>query len=570
MVKIAHIADTHIRNLKYHDEYRIVFTQIYETLKNEKVDYIVHCGDIAHTKTQISPEFVEMASEFFSSLAEIAPTYIILGNHDGNLKNSSRQDAITPIISALDNPNLYLLKASREVYIGNNIMLNVLSVFDEENWIKPTHKKRINIALYHGAVINSKTDAGFKMTHGDHGISIFDDFDYAMLGDIHQSQILDKEGRVRYAGSTVQQNFGETDDKGLLIWNIKNKDEFEVEKKIFKNPRPFISWNIQLDVDGEIDTSNFKPTKGARIRLIADSSLSIDQVKKATEMVKHKFKPESVTFLNRATSRGSVDVDDGDVEKLNLRDIKVQEALIEEYLEPYNLSEEELEDVLKLNKKYNDAVTETEDVSRNVNWKLERIRWNNLFNYGTGNEIDFNNLRGIVGIFGKNFSGKSSIIDSMLFTMFNSTSKNEKKNINVINQGCDKAFAKLEVSVGDTSYTIEREAEKYQKKLKGVVTTEAKTNVNFYSESLATGDLEPLNGLTRSDTDKAIRNHFGTLEDFLLTSMSSQNGALNFISEGASKRKEIFGKFLDLILFESKYKLAKEDSAEGHSPLAGK
>ena len=47
MIKIAHIADTHIRNLKYHYEYKIVFSQIYETLKNEKVDYIVHCGDIA-------------------------------------------------------------------------------------------------------------------------------------------------------------------------------------------------------------------------------------------------------------------------------------------------------------------------------------------------------------------------------------------------------------------------------------------------------------------------------------------------------------------------------------------
>tara|TARA_Y100001938_G_scaffold147455_1_gene228677 strand:- start:324 stop:1937 length:1614 start_codon:yes stop_codon:yes gene_type:complete len=44
--------------------------------------------------------------------------------------------------------------------------------------------------------------------------------------------------------------------------------------------------------------------------------------------------------------------------------------------------------------------------------------------------------------------------------------------------------------------------------------------------------------------------------------MSSQNGALNFISEGATKRKEIFAKFLDLNQFESKFKLAKEDSAE--------
>ena len=110
MAKVAHIADTHIRNLKYHEEYRAAFNNLYEILKEKEVDYIVHCGDIAHTKTQISPEFVEMAASFFKNLAEIAPTYIILGNHDGNLKNSGRQDAITPIIDALQHKNLHLLR----------------------------------------------------------------------------------------------------------------------------------------------------------------------------------------------------------------------------------------------------------------------------------------------------------------------------------------------------------------------------------------------------------------------------------------------------------------------------
>ena len=80
-MKFAHIADTHIRNLKYHTEYKIIFNKIYETLRKEQVDYIVHCGDICHTKTQISPEYVEMTSDFLYNLAEIAPTYIILGNH---------------------------------------------------------------------------------------------------------------------------------------------------------------------------------------------------------------------------------------------------------------------------------------------------------------------------------------------------------------------------------------------------------------------------------------------------------------------------------------------------------
>ena len=240
--KFAHIADTHIKNLKYHYEYREVFDRLYDILKEENVDYIIHCGDIAHTKTQISPEFVEMCSNFFRGLAAIAPTYIILGNHDGNLKNSSRQDALTPIVDALGLNNLHLLKSSGETQLNDDFTLNVLSVFDEEGWVEPSDHSRVNIALYHGSVAGVTTDTGFIMQHGDHDISIFEGHDYVMLGDIHKTnQILDEEGRVRYCGSTVQQNHGESNDKGFLIWDIEDKDNFTCEHHILKNPRPFVT-----------------------------------------------------------------------------------------------------------------------------------------------------------------------------------------------------------------------------------------------------------------------------------------------------------------------------------------
>ena len=226
-MKFAHLADTHIKNLKYHYEYREVFKQLYDTLRKEKVDYIIHCGDIAHTKTQISPEFVGMCSNFFKELAGIAPTYVILGNHDGNLKNSSRLDALTPIVEALKNPNLFLLKNSGEVNLKNEFCINVLSIFDRDNWIAPGDPNRINIALYHGAISNSETDLGWFMEHGEDDVSIFEGHDFAFLGDIHKTnQVLDTDGRVRYAGSTIQQNHGETNDKGFLIWDIESKDSF--------------------------------------------------------------------------------------------------------------------------------------------------------------------------------------------------------------------------------------------------------------------------------------------------------------------------------------------------------
>ena len=445
MPKFAHIADTHVKNLKYHYEYRIVFKQLYDKLREEQVDYIVHCGDIAHTKTQISPEFVELASDFFRNLSAIAPTYIILGNHDGNLKNSSRQDAITPIVEALDLDNLHLLKDSGETEIGDGVTLNVLSVFDRDNWVSPTRKDDINIALFHGSISGVKTDTGYIMEHGECPIDVFAGHDYAFLGDIHKTnQILDEEGRIRYCGSTVQQNHGETNDKGFLIWDIKDKDTFSVNHHLLKNPKPFVS--IYLTPKGRIP-KGVELEKGSRLRLVSENNLSLDRMRKAVDVAKRRFRPETITFLNRAAGdRGGVDLDDT-FSKEDLRDVTVQERLIKEYLTDYEINDETLERVFGLNRKYNSEVSENDDSKRNIKWSLKGLSYDNLFNYGDGNKVDFESLQGVVGIFGKNFSGKSSIIDSLVWTMFNSTSKNNRKNLNVINQTKEEQTAKTSTNL---------------------------------------------------------------------------------------------------------------------------
>lgn len=557
-MKFAHIADTHIKNLKYHYEYKIVFEKLYNTLKEEEVDYIVHCGDIAHTKTQISPEFVEMCSDFFRNLANIAPTYIILGNHDGNLRNSSRQDALTPIVEALDNPNIHLLKNSGEVPLKGDITLNVLSVFDEEGWVKPTDPDRVNIALYHGSISGVTTDTGWVMTHGDHPIEIFEGHDYGFLGDIHKTdQRLDEEGRIRYAGSTIQQNFGETNDKGILLWDIQSKENFTCRHVEIKNPRPFVT--IELTEKGKLP-KGLKIPDNCRLRLASKNNLPIDVLRKAQDVAKRRFNPESVKYLNRSTGRKGTVHDMTDTLRVeDLRDISIQESLIKRYLKDYQPSPQLMKRVLDLNAKYNKVAEENEEVSRNVNWRFRSIEFENLFNYGEGNSINFDKLEGIVGIFGKNFSGKSSIIDSMLYTVFNSTSKNDRKTVNIINQNKKTAYGRIKLSAGDRDFYITRNSEKYPKKLKGVSTTEARTKTDFTCYDHKFKEERSLNGLTRNETDKNIRKMFGTLDDFLYSSMSSQLDSLSFIKEGSTRRKEILAKFLDLEFFETKFKLAKED-----------
>ena len=555
MVKIAHIADTHIRNLKYHDDYRQVFAQLYSKLKEQEPDYIVHCGDIAHTKTQLSPEFFELAREFLTGLADVAPTYVILGNHDGNLKNSNRQDAISPIVDAMEHPNLHLLKDSGETDIGNNIVLNVLSVFDRENWVNPTDKEKINIALYHGAISGCKTASGWTMTHGEDSLGIFNEFDFAMLGDIHKPQALDMKGRIRYAGSTIQQNFGEEPRKGYLLWTINGRWDWKADMVYLRHPTPFLS--IPIQEDGSFPEHLHIP-KGARLRLVCNYNLSIDKLRKACDIAKIKWKPTAVTFLQKGSSNTSLNENFLGPKIENLRDISIQERYIRKYLEDYELEDEVMDKVLQLNKKYNAEAEKNEEVSRNVVWKIKEMEWNNLFNYGEKNKVNFEKLNGLVGIFGKNYSGKSSIIDAALFGVFNTTSKGERKNVHIINQNKDSADIKISLEAGGQTYKICRNLNRYTKKLKGKETTEAKTDLDFHDE---TAD-ESRNGTTRNETDSNIRRVFGTIDDFMITSMASQMDSLSFIKEGSTKRKEILAKFLDLELFDKKFKYAKKDAAE--------
>ncbi len=316
----------------------------------------------------------------------------------------------------------------------------------------------------------------------------------------------------------------------------------------------------ELTEDGKIP-STIQVPKNARLRLLSKYNLSPELMKKASDVAKEKYKPESISFLARNVNRNDNFNNGRIIAKEDLRNKKVQEKLMTEYLADYKVPDEIMKQVYDINSRYNSVIESQEEVCRNVNWKLKSVEWDNLFNYGESNSIDFDKLNGIVGIFGKNYSGKSSIIDSILYSIFNTTSKNERKTTNVINQTRPFGRGKAVIEVDGFEYYIDRKAEKYTKKLKGEVTEEAKTELSLRCFDPHSCQWDQMNELSRTDTDKRIRKMFGTIDDFMLTSFSSQLDSMTFIKEGSTRRKEILARFLDLEIFDSKFKMAKEESA---------
>jgi len=171
---IYHISDIHIRLRQRHDEYRMVFDNLYEKLNelNNHNGIIVITGDILHSKTNLSPEAIQLTHELFYNLSKIMPTVIIPGNHDANLSNLTRLDALSPIIDPIKeikHHQIYYLQYTG-VYKMNNLFFGVTSVFGtkEPSIIKtimradsiPEIKHTFKIGLCHETLHNSILDSG--------------------------------------------------------------------------------------------------------------------------------------------------------------------------------------------------------------------------------------------------------------------------------------------------------------------------------------------------------------------------------------------------------------------------
>ena len=560
-IKIAHIADIHFRSLTRHEEYRKVFDDFISQCKELKPDLIYVGGDIYHTKTQgISPEVIDELTHWMRSLADVAPLHMILGNHDGNMVNASRQDAITPIFNALNHPNAFLYKQSG-VYPTGIPGYNwcVFSCFDEESWkdVKPVEGE-VNLATFHGCVLGSKTDQNWELD-GEVKVSFFDGYDFALLGDIHKFQILNEKKTIIYPGSSVQQNHGEDPDKGFVFWDIRTKDDFDVSFHRLVNPHPFVTVDWQGSVRDTLHAAK-KFKKGARFRIRTTESIPQLEIKQIHNELKVSRDAKEVVWKFDQDPDNTEMIDAGAlIAKEDLRDTKTQIKILKDYATEDRFSEEEWEEIDKQVTHYLSLAKQNEDVARNVKWTIKDIEFDNTFSYTKNNRINFDTLNGITGIFGKNRSGKSSIVGTIAYNIFNTTDRGSIKNLHVINSRKGYCSSKARIASGGKEYIIERQSIKKEDK-QGTVS--AITNLNFYQTNAEGNVVQDLNGEQRTQTEKTIRRMFGTADDFLITSLATQGSMNQFIDHGSSHRKTILSKFLDLDIFERMAWFVKGDAAE--------
>ena len=262
--KLVHFSDLHLRLFKDHDLYRRILTDMFEQFKEIKPDRVVFTGDLLHSKNNLTPELIEIASWVLTECSKIAKTIIIPGNHDF-ITNLERLDSLTPIITSLNNTNIVYYK-DRGIYEDENVSWCVYSQFQGNIPPEISEAKGIKIGLFHGPISGLKTDLGYDF--GDHAYDVkllvmklnyqivgyefdsgfdkngFDGCDIVLCGDIHKRSIFSIPGGKKgmMIGSTIAQNYGEClTGHGYGILDVETMDYTTHD---LYNPKPFLSFKI--------------------------------------------------------------------------------------------------------------------------------------------------------------------------------------------------------------------------------------------------------------------------------------------------------------------------------------
>jgi len=553
---IIHVADIHIRLTRRHDEYKTVFHKFFEDVYNSpKTTAIFILGDVVNSKLDLSPECVDLAAEFLREAANLRPTILIAGNHDTNLTNRHRMDSLSPIVTALNHPNLFYLKTSGLFSIGN-ICINNYSVFDStDKYLKGIdipeiyrNKYEYFIATYHGQVDGTVTDLGFKLINPLVKVNMFDNHDMALLGDIHKIQDLqscdEQLGNpiIHYCGSMIQQKHDEPlNGHGYSFWNLSRKECSHIE---IPNDYGFFSVLVK---HGKILTNTTNIPKKARIRIQHDDCTP-SEIKAAVVYVKGLTDVVEVSYQKLDTTKSLTRIPsaNGNIVLGDINDKDYQTTLITDYLKTKLnvIDQTTIDGVIKINNDVNNVVKKDE-FARNIRWIPIKFEWENMFSYAEGNVIDFTKTKDLVGLFASNTSGKSSIFSALTFCLFDKCERASSAK-NIMNDKKATFSCKFEFELDGKRYFIKRDA-KTDKKGK------AKVDVKFWK--IENGEEIDLNGEQRRNTNEVIREYLGSYDDFVLTSLSVQNGKNNasIIDMGDSDRKDLFAQFMGLTVFDRLY-----------------
>lgn len=350
-----------------------------------------------------------------------------------------------------------------------------------------------------------------------------------------------RQGNVAYCGSWSTQNFSENAPKGFLMWDTEKKESRFIE---LENPYSYITIRCKTlqEAQEHIDSNTYTPTNN--IRFIIDEIITFAQNEQFSIACINKFDLKEKPLIISGEIKKDISQEHSDLGN-SYTDIDFQTTYLRKYIESLGLGEEYVDQCINIHKQccseynflQNDAKT----------FSIKKLEFSYIGRFGQNNSIDFTKYAGVIGLFGENRIGKTSIIEAISYSIFGKTIKNIT-NSDFINMLQNSASTYIECELQGELYKIERT-------LKKVKSTSVKTTVQF--EKFVNGNWESLNEEDVKLTNKSIERYFGSQENLLLSSIASQDEMLNFINSGQADRLKTLYNFIGLHFYEHLQKIAK-------------
>jgi hypothetical protein len=388
------------------------------------------------------------------------PLIVIAGNHDGSTVNNQLKDSIYASSFKYEK-NFYYLNETG-LYKYGDIIFSAKHFFDDIPLIKADQIKAENdemkIALYHGALHGAKFDNGMEIEGEETlNMSTFDGFDMVLLGDIHKYQTFKNES-MAYSSSLIQQNYGEPlKNHGYIKWYM---NEPKMEFKRVKNDYGFVTIRI---VDGKYEKKEYP--KNIRLRIFYKNTTKEQLDKIIIDLsLKHNIidDPEPIEEKDYSSITNM---------EVLLNKKELYDKMIDKYIQ-INTIDADIKDEVKA--KLHESIQIVKEVALKK-YEIKVLEISNIFCFGEGNIIDFRNYDNLIGLFSKNFSGKSSIIDCISEVLYDTNSKG-LKNDELIRNGQKSGTIKMLISLNGIDYEITK---KYSNNGTKVNLIEKATNKNL-------------------------------------------------------------------------------------------
>jgi DNA repair exonuclease SbcCD ATPase subunit len=312
-------------------------------------------------------------------------------------------------------------------------------------------------------------------------------------------------------------------------------------------PNDYGYYTVNIDNGKLPDLSDLPKKPRVRIRVSNTKPAQLKRV--LTKLQKLAKIQESV--VTRVDGLNNEKVRDKKINIGDVNSVDYQYGLIQDYLNNnYAVDEDTLVKIKGILEELNQEIS-SEDILRNINWKLKKFEFSNMFSYGEDNVVDFTKLNGIIGLFAPNASGKSALLDALAFCLFDTSTRAVRAN-DIINKSKNNLHCKLNFEIDGVDYFIEKKGKR------NLSSRHVKIDIDFWMVD-ENGDTTSLNGDQRRTTQLNIRKVIGDFEDFILTSMSSQNDSTVFINKTQKERKELLSQFMGLKIFDKLWTQASEN-----------